>query len=124
MQGSSYGSQLEVVVYTHDNSLFDLLRGLVGIQGSVLLAEEGDFVNSHLGCIIVDFAYTNRNLILDALADTDDNVIVVVSANPFVISQLGCYNIDAILSKPLNGESVQAVLVGARARLAQKVVYG
>ena|SRR2546423_8401267 len=116
-------SELSVVVYTHDNSLFDLLRGLVGIQGSVLLAEEGHILIGHLVCI--DLSFPHRNLVLDNLNDYErDFVLSVISANPFAVSQVRDYNIDAFLAKPLNGESVQALLVGAKARLAQKGIYG
>ena len=111
--------ELRVVVFTHDNSVLELLQGLVGIDGEVLLEDEASILNAHLVCI--DFSYTHRNIVLDSLSDYSRTfVVAVISANPFAISQLEGYNVDAFLGKPLNSESVQAVLVGTKARLLSK----
>ena|SRR2546430_11643488 len=114
--------EFTVGIYSQDESLFELLRGLVGIEGDVVLIEEGDLLLGHLGCIIIDLSYPNRSLILDSTNDMGEGlVIAIVSANPFAASLLREYNrVEAFLSKPLNPESVQALLVGVRARNGQK----
>lgn len=115
---------LDVVIYSADTDLSDMLQSMLGIEANVSLAEEGQIIDCHLGCIIVDMAFSNRSMILDSLRDLQDNVIVVASANPFSVSQLGNYGIDAFLSKPLSSEAVQAMLLGVKARLSQKGYYG
>src|SRR5436309_14476043 len=109
--------ELKVVLYTQDQEVISLFQGLLESEGSVFVAQEGDLLLGHL-VHIIDWSFPKRNFILDALSDYEGLIVCLLTANPFAISMVREYNVDAILSKPLQAEAVQALLVGIRARLA------
>jgi hypothetical protein len=111
-------SNLSVVVYTQDPELVPTLQGLLGTQGNVIQADDADPDITLRQLVCIDNSYPHRQLILDILRDFERSfVLCLISANPFAAKVFAEYDIDAFLAKPLSAESIQALIVGTKARI-------
>lgn len=106
---------MKVVIYSTDTGALTILKALLDSKAEVVLPEATELELGHL--VLIDHSFPHSQKILDRVRQADDGIVIaVMSYNPFAIAQFMPYNIDAFVSKPLQVETIQALIIGVEAR--------